>query len=173
MLNIQATLDSQHFQKYNSVALNFFSGMCLGEGILPPGPLSGAVAGTVKFTTTLRPPENPYLSVIWSFEGVNIITSTSINISEPEYANRISLDRTTGSLELRNLVLEDSGEYTVTIIADRGLQKQGKTTLNVYGGFNLPVMFKISYKKSPICHLKKGNSAVFKRHCVDKFRQMD
>uniref|UniRef100_A0A3B4YQY9 Si:dkey-250k15.7 n=1 Tax=Seriola lalandi dorsalis TaxID=1841481 RepID=A0A3B4YQY9_SERLL len=105
---------------------------CSGEGILPPGPLSGAVAGKVKFTTTLLPPDNPYLSVSWNFKGGNIITSTSINITEPEYDNRISLDRATGALELRNLVLEDSGEYTVTITPDRGQQKQGKTTLNVY-----------------------------------------
>lgn len=86
--------------------------MCVGEGILPTGPLSGAVAGTVKFTTTLRPPEKPFLSVSWRFNGVNIISSTSINITDPGYAGRISLDRATGSLELRNLALEDSVEYT-------------------------------------------------------------
>lgn len=57
--------------------------MCVGEGILPTGPLSGAVAGTVKFTTTLRPPEKPFLSVSWRFNGVNIISSTSINITDP------------------------------------------------------------------------------------------
>ncbi|CAG6014930.1 unnamed protein product, partial [Menidia menidia] len=106
--------------------------VCAAEGILPPGPLSGAVAGTVKFTTTLSPPGRPFLSVSWSFNGTKIITSTSINITEPGHTNRISLDRTTGSLELRQLVLGDSGDYTVTIIEDGGLQKQGKTTLNVY-----------------------------------------
>ncbi|CAJ1062597.1 titin [Xyrichtys novacula] len=107
-------------------------GTCEGEGILPAGPLSGAVGGKVMFTTTLRPPESPFLSVSWNFKGVNIITSTSTNITEPGHVNRIFLDRATGSLELRNLVLEDSGEYTVTIIPDGGLQKQGKITLNVF-----------------------------------------
>lgn len=116
--------------------------MCVGEGILPLGPLSGAVAGTVKFTTTLMPSQKPFLSVSWSFKGINIITSTSINVTQPGYVNRISLDRATGSLELRNLVLEDSGEYAVTIIPDGGLQEQGKTTLNVYGGFDFLVMFR-------------------------------
>ncbi|XP_034553524.1 titin [Notolabrus celidotus] len=105
---------------------------CVGEGILPAGPLSGAVGGKVKFTTTLRPPESPFLSVSWSFKAVNIITSTSTNVTEPGHANRIFLDRATGSLELRNLVLEDSGEYTVTITPDAGLQQQGKITLSVY-----------------------------------------
>ncbi|XP_047455021.1 carcinoembryonic antigen-related cell adhesion molecule 6-like [Mugil cephalus] len=108
------------------------TGMCVGEGILPPGPLSGAVAGAVKFTTTLKPPEKPFLSVSWSFKGVNIITSTSVNVTDPGHADRISLDRATGALELRGLVLEDSGEYTITIIPDGGLQKLGTTTLNVF-----------------------------------------
>ncbi|KAI9515310.1 hypothetical protein NQZ68_026042 [Dissostichus eleginoides] len=112
--------------------LLLLSGMCAGEGILPPGPLSGAAASTVTFSTTLTPPENPFLSVSWSFKGVNIITSTSTNITEPGYSSRISLDRATGALELRGLLLEDSGEYTVTIIPDAGLQRQGKTLLNVY-----------------------------------------
>ncbi|XP_028281091.1 carcinoembryonic antigen-related cell adhesion molecule 16-like [Parambassis ranga] len=106
--------------------------MCVGEDVLPPGPLSGAVAGSVKFTTTLTPPERPFLSVGWSFNRVNIITSTSTNVTNPGHVNRISLDRATGSLELRNLVLEDSGEYTATIIPDGGLQIQGRITLNVY-----------------------------------------
>ncbi|XP_028326267.1 carcinoembryonic antigen-related cell adhesion molecule 1-like [Gouania willdenowi] len=104
--------------------------MC--EGILPLGSVSGAAAGTVKLITTIRPPVKPFLSVSWSFKGANIITSTSEDIIEPEYVNRISLDRSTGALELRNLVLEDSGEYTVNIIPDGGLQQQGETTLNVY-----------------------------------------
>ncbi|XP_037532520.1 carcinoembryonic antigen-related cell adhesion molecule 1-like, partial [Nematolebias whitei] len=63
---------------------------------------------------------------------VNIITSTSVNVSAPGYANRISLDRSTGALELRNLVQEDSGDYTVTVTPDGGQQKLGKITLNVY-----------------------------------------
>ncbi|XP_070767912.1 hemicentin-1-like [Enoplosus armatus] len=104
----------------------------IGEGILPPGPLSGAVADTVKFTTTLRPPESPFHTVSWSFNGTNIITSTSSDAIASGYVNRILLDRATGALELRRLVLEDSGEYTVTITPDGGLQKQGKITLDVY-----------------------------------------
>lgn len=107
--------------------------MCAGDGILPTGPLSGAVAGTVRFITSLPPTQTPFLSVSWSFKEANIITSTSVNVSAPGYANRISLDRATGSLELRNLVQEDSGDYTVTVTPDGGQQQLGKITLNVYG----------------------------------------
>lgn len=105
----------------------------MGEGILPTGPLSGAVGGTVKFTTSLAPTQISFLSVSWSFKSTNIITSTSVNVVNPSYTSRITLDRATGSLELRNLVLADSGDYSITIITDGDLQKQGTITLDVYG----------------------------------------
>ncbi|KAK2844796.1 hypothetical protein Q5P01_011455 [Channa striata] len=108
------------------------SGMCTAQGVLPPGPLIRAVGGAVHFISNLKPPETSFLSVSWSFSGTNIITSTSVNITGPGYSNRISLDRATGSLELRDLVLEDSGEYTLTIMPDGGLQTQGWITLHVY-----------------------------------------
>ncbi|XP_067365647.1 carcinoembryonic antigen-related cell adhesion molecule 21-like [Channa argus] len=108
------------------------SGMCMAQGVLPPGSLNGAEGGTVKFSTNLKPPGTSFLSVSWSFNNMNIITSTRINITDPGYTNRISLDRVTGSLELRDLVPEDSGEYTLTIIPDGGPQTQGRITLTVY-----------------------------------------
>ncbi|XP_071325172.1 hemicentin-1-like [Trachinotus anak] len=126
------TMDKKMLGAAVTLVLSGYLGMCVGEGILPPGPLNAAVTGKMKFTTTLTPPDKPFLSVSWSFKEGNIITSTSSNITEPEYVNRISLDRATGTLELRNLALEDSGEYTVTIMPDGGLQKLGRTTLNVY-----------------------------------------
>ncbi|XP_036819770.1 carcinoembryonic antigen-related cell adhesion molecule 1-like [Oncorhynchus mykiss] len=63
---------------------------------------------------------------------VNIITSTTVNITNADHKDRISLDRTTGSLELWNLGLRDQGEYRVSIIPDRALELQGATTLDVY-----------------------------------------
>ncbi|XP_054638049.1 carcinoembryonic antigen-related cell adhesion molecule 5 [Dunckerocampus dactyliophorus] len=96
--------------------------MCTAQGILPPGPLSGAVSGTVTFTTTLEPPARPFLSVSWTFKGANIITSTSSDIIGSGYEGRITLDRSTGSLVLTQLTIADSGEYLVTITPDGGLQ---------------------------------------------------
>ncbi|KAM4600460.1 cell adhesion molecule CEACAM6-like [Polymixia lowei] len=109
------------------------SGMCVGVGILPAGPLSGAVRGTVRFTTTLTPPVRPFLSISWNFKGTTIVTSTSHNLTgDPAYASRITLDRDTGALELRNLVLGDIGEYAVSIITNEGQGTHGAITLNVY-----------------------------------------
>lgn len=110
------------------------TGVCEGEGILPTGPLSGAVAGTVRFTTNLSPSEVPFLSISWRFKGANVITANSGNIVGEGYAGRVSLDRATGSLELRDLVLKDNGTYEVTITPAGALDKQGSITLDVYGG---------------------------------------
>ncbi|XP_075907086.1 cell adhesion molecule CEACAM1-like [Nelusetta ayraudi] len=112
--------------------LLLLSGACEGEGILPAGPLSGAVAGTVRFTTDLTPSEVPFLSIIWHFKDANLITINSADLVGDGYGGRISLDRATGSLELRELALADSGTYDVTILPDGALQKQGSVTLVVY-----------------------------------------
>uniref|UniRef100_A0A8C8LN20 Ig-like domain-containing protein n=1 Tax=Oncorhynchus tshawytscha TaxID=74940 RepID=A0A8C8LN20_ONCTS len=93
-----------------------------------------ATINKVKFTTTLSPPAKHFVSVSWTFNRVNIITSTTANITNADYKDRISLDRTTGSLELWNLGLRDQGEYRVSIIPDGALELQGSTTLDVYGG---------------------------------------
>uniref|UniRef100_A0A3Q2XWI0 Ig-like domain-containing protein n=1 Tax=Hippocampus comes TaxID=109280 RepID=A0A3Q2XWI0_HIPCM len=82
-------------------------------------------SGSVTFSTALRPPERPFLSVSWTFKGTNVITSTANgDLPGDGYGNRISLDRTTGSLQLRGLTAADSGEYVVTVIPQGESQKQ-------------------------------------------------
>ncbi|XP_061674993.1 HEPACAM family member 2-like [Syngnathoides biaculeatus] len=107
-------------------------GTCTSQNVLPQGPLSGAVSGRVTFTTTLPPAERPFSSVSWTFKGANVVTSIDEDLPGEGYGNRITLDRSTGSLELRSLTMADSGEYVVTIIPQGEGQKQAKITLNVY-----------------------------------------
>ncbi|XP_044215012.1 carcinoembryonic antigen-related cell adhesion molecule 5-like [Thunnus albacares] len=118
------------------ILLGVISGLTKGVDVLPDGPLNAAVGGTVIFNTTLTPPERPFLVVAWSVIINNterfIITSGSSNNTGPEYEGRITLYRSTGSLELRNLTLNDSGRYIVSIIPDGGNPIIGSTELKIF-----------------------------------------
>ena len=99
--------------------------------MLPDGPLSATLGGTVMFNTTQTPPEQPFTFVEWKF-GEKVIIDTNTNATA-EYEGRVTLFTSTGSLELRNLVLSDSGEYRVLIISQDGSSEGGTTRLEVYG----------------------------------------
>ncbi|XP_014908253.1 carcinoembryonic antigen-related cell adhesion molecule 6-like isoform X2 [Poecilia latipinna] len=86
--------------------------------------------------TNLDPTETPFSSVQWNFDpgsGPKLIVQslTTGNTTGPGYEGRITLFRSNGSLELRNLKLTDSGEYKVSIL-DGVISKDGQTTLDVY-----------------------------------------
>ncbi|CAK6977087.1 carcinoembryonic antigen-related cell adhesion molecule 5-like [Scomber scombrus] len=88
------------------------------------------------FTTTVTPPETPFVLVSWTFvlnsNETTIITSqASSNITAPEYKHRIIFDRSTGSLTLMDLTLNDTGVYRVNIAPFGGHAITGSTKLNI------------------------------------------
>ncbi|KAM4600458.1 cell adhesion molecule CEACAM6-like [Polymixia lowei] len=56
------------------------------------------------------------------------------------YEDRITLDRSTGSLELRNLALNDGGEYQLTITPAGGIQITGDCQLKIYAKVQKPTI---------------------------------
>uniref|UniRef100_A0A668AE93 Ig-like domain-containing protein n=1 Tax=Myripristis murdjan TaxID=586833 RepID=A0A668AE93_9TELE len=110
-------------------------GLSHGVGVLPDN-LNGAEGGSVFFTTTVTPPEQPFVMVAWSFNNGsgdrNIIVSTSSDVIGSGYENRITFNRSTGSLELRNLTMDDTGEYRITLTPDGGVQKTGDCRLEIF-----------------------------------------
>ncbi|XP_056236479.1 carcinoembryonic antigen-related cell adhesion molecule 5-like [Seriola aureovittata] len=118
------------------IILGAISGVSHGAGVLPDT-LVAAVGETVMFATTVPPQETPILVVTWGILDIsgtnfNIITSSSVNITAPGHTDRITLFRSTGSLELRNLTLNDSGEYRLTIIPVASSQLKGSCSLVVH-----------------------------------------
>ncbi|XP_051921358.1 carcinoembryonic antigen-related cell adhesion molecule 20-like [Hippocampus zosterae] len=113
-----------------SVAL---TGLTAGSGVLPDGPLNAAVGGSVRFDADVSPTQTPFHTVSWTFisggKDTPVITATSKNKTSPEYEGRITLFIETGSLELRNLALNDSGEYRLLIVTEDGNPITGTTTL--------------------------------------------
>ncbi|XP_059195087.1 hemicentin-1-like [Centropristis striata] len=123
------------------ILLGVISGLTKGAGVLPDGPLNATVGGTVMFTTTLTPHEHTIHSVSWIYGGIKPVFTFNVNnITAPEYEGRISFFMSTGSLELRNLALSDSGEYRVSIILPGQAPQLGNTRLDVYDPVSVPVV---------------------------------
>ncbi|XP_061677152.1 carcinoembryonic antigen-related cell adhesion molecule 20-like isoform X2 [Syngnathoides biaculeatus] len=110
-----------------------FTGLTAGSGVLPDGPLTAAVGGSVKFETTVPPSDTPFLAVTWTFVNdiaeIPVITATSKNVTSPEFEGRVTLFIQTGSLEISKLTLSDSGEYRVILVRDGSPPIIGSTTL--------------------------------------------
>lgn len=109
------------------------AGLCHGAGIIPGDSLRGTAGGSVTFTTSVKPSESePFLALTWSVNGTtNVITSTSVDVVGKGYENRVTLDKSTGTLVLSNLTAKDSGEYELMIIPLGAQQLQGTVKLEV------------------------------------------
>lgn len=107
-------------------------GLCDGAGVITVDSLHGAAGESVTFTTSVKPAATPFLALTWSFNGtINVITSTSVDIVGQGYENRITLNKSTGSLVLRNLTEKDTGIYELLIIPEAAEQIQGTAKLEV------------------------------------------
>uniref|UniRef100_W5LHA7 Ig-like domain-containing protein n=1 Tax=Astyanax mexicanus TaxID=7994 RepID=W5LHA7_ASTMX len=94
-------------------------GVCSGENLILPSKLQNATKETAQFKP-ISLPTDTYNDYIWRFGTLTILNVVGTSDSaSPAYRNRISLDKTTLALELRNLTLSDSGDYTLSINGDK------------------------------------------------------
>ncbi|XP_065116800.1 cell adhesion molecule CEACAM6-like [Paramisgurnus dabryanus] len=106
---------------------------CLGENLQFPE-FNGATGKSV----VLAPEDPPYTSlqiylITWTFGGVTILFSNAAGTSvSPDYEGRVNLDRTTAALELKNLRLNDSGPYRLTVTTSDLQNHAGQPSLKVY-----------------------------------------
>ena len=83
--------------------------------------------------TLINPPSAPPQAITWSFKGIPIFISIGDGENpNADYVDRISVDKTTASLELRGLTHNDTGLYTVSI-SFSGVESRGETSLTVFG----------------------------------------
>ncbi|KAE8289014.1 Carcinoembryonic antigen-related cell adhesion molecule 5 Carcinoembryonic antigen [Larimichthys crocea] len=126
-----------------STILVFLSsaGLCYGAGVLTVDLLRGAAGKSVTFATSVKPTTEPFMALLWTFSGtINIITSTSADIVGQGYEGRIILDKSTGSLVLKNVTEKDSGEYELIIIPYGAEQIQGTAKLEVQTTVSVPTI---------------------------------
>ncbi|XP_058602951.1 carcinoembryonic antigen-related cell adhesion molecule 1-like isoform X2 [Onychostoma macrolepis] len=104
----------------------------LAEDLQFSDPANGAVGGSVVFTPD-NLPSTSIDAIQWHF-GTNIILTAQSDstIIVSAYRDRVSFDRNTLALELRNLRLDDSGKYSLTVIPTAGHQLTGETSLQVF-----------------------------------------
>ena len=113
--------------------------LCPGQAALGAGSLTGVTGGRTTFETNLSLTDQnttgpPFRSIVWLFNLNNIVLYTPAgSLVSPAYRKRISLNTTSGWLDLWDLTVGDSGAYTVDITTHTDQQLNGSTGLNVYG----------------------------------------
>ncbi|KAF3706955.1 Carcinoembryonic antigen-related cell adhesion molecule 20 Precursor [Channa argus] len=96
-------------------------GCCVGQGILPPGPLDAILGRNVTFPTLLTNPV--YDFIVWNFNNgedqVNVATlsQSGLRVAKP-YEGRVAVNKTNGGLMLSSVKLEDSGDYSISILSN-------------------------------------------------------
>ncbi|KAL4594073.1 carcinoembryonic antigen-related cell adhesion molecule 1-like isoform X4 [Arapaima gigas] len=85
----------------------------LSVDVRPP---ARTVGSSVLFTVSLNPPAESLYYVQWLVNTTNIITYLNgQNITNPLYTERIAFNSSTGSVELKNLTVTDTGIYGVNV----------------------------------------------------------
>ncbi|XP_041962091.1 carcinoembryonic antigen-related cell adhesion molecule 1-like isoform X2 [Alosa sapidissima] len=110
-------------------------GLCsCQDELLLDGPLNRTVGGNVVFTL-INPPSIPPSRITWTSPSITEIITTLDDAEKihPDYTGRISLNKSTASLELSNLTPNDTGEYTLSISIN-SVPQQAKTSLTVFDG---------------------------------------
>nr|XP_015224258.1 PREDICTED: carcinoembryonic antigen-related cell adhesion molecule 5 [Lepisosteus oculatus] len=111
---------------------------CCAQSIFPPGPVVGVVGGSVWFHTTINPSTTEIVTIIWRF-GTSSTSPLVVSWNSktenpgPGYTGRVSVNVSTGALELRGLTAADNGTYSVTIVTAAPDPLTGLVTLNVFG----------------------------------------
>ncbi|XP_035286578.1 carcinoembryonic antigen-related cell adhesion molecule 5 [Anguilla anguilla] len=127
-----------HNLAFLTVLLLSALGCCAGqEQALKPGNLDYLVGQNVSFVTTIDPLTQQFVVITWTFNSgsgpVPIISSATKGESVADaYKDRVVFNRTTGSLVLKAVTISDTGDYSISMVQDTGVQIPGENKLTVY-----------------------------------------
>ncbi|XP_026155828.1 carcinoembryonic antigen-related cell adhesion molecule 5 [Mastacembelus armatus] len=114
--------------------LLFSVGCCAAQRVLPPGPVDAVLGKDVTFQTLVNKPD--YAFIVWNFnngkEQINVATASATGVKvHTLYTDRVSMNRTTGSMTLKAVKTEDSGLYGISIISPDGTTQTAEIQLRV------------------------------------------
>ncbi|MFT7819399.1 carcinoembryonic antigen-related cell adhesion molecule 5-like [Arapaima gigas] len=85
----------------------------LSVDVRPP---AGTVGSSALFTVSLNPPAESLYYIQWTVNNINIINYLNgQNITNSLYTERIAFHSSSGSIELKNLTVTDTGIYGVNV----------------------------------------------------------
>ncbi|KAG8004928.1 hypothetical protein GBF38_010767, partial [Nibea albiflora] len=113
-----------------------FSGCCVGQDLLPEGPVSGRFKKNVTFRTLIDLKDD-FISFVWHFDRgsrlVPIVTVTPAGVTVGEdYQGRAWVNRTNGFLTLGPLKQNDRGYYVATMVTSK-VNKTEEIMLRILG----------------------------------------
>ncbi|XP_041081770.1 carcinoembryonic antigen-related cell adhesion molecule 1-like isoform X2 [Polyodon spathula] len=138
-----------HTTMENSQAALLMLGLLLflkGSSTLVIKPVTDPVICEVGDNVMLHiEPSGALAAVSWVFspKGITVVSLTSSTpVIDPGYVNRVTLNTTTGSLELRSVNRNDDGVYVfdgIIIVSGNRVSFEGNVTLKVYAAAVKPV----------------------------------
>ncbi|XP_053302910.1 carcinoembryonic antigen-related cell adhesion molecule 5 [Pleuronectes platessa] len=104
------------------------------QDILPEGPLDAVLSRDIVLKTLLNKPD--YSFIIWNYndgsEQINVATISAIGLkTNPLYEGRVAINATNGFLTLKSLKVDDSGDYSITIVKPDGATITAEIKLRV------------------------------------------
>ncbi|XP_063041538.1 carcinoembryonic antigen-related cell adhesion molecule 5 [Engraulis encrasicolus] len=104
---------------------------CCSADLLPKDKIKGVIGKMVKFETTYDMTKG-FITLIWNQDENNIVTCTADTIKIGDaFKDRVSMNRTTGTMTLGPLASTDSGAYQLSIVTKDVTTLNGETTLEV------------------------------------------
>ncbi|XP_054461527.1 carcinoembryonic antigen-related cell adhesion molecule 5 [Anoplopoma fimbria] len=98
-------------------------GSCVGETLLPKGPLEAILGKSVTIKTLVEHPEFDFIT--WNFsdgtQQINVVTLSKAGLKVADaYKGRATANTTNGHLTITDLKATDSGDFSINIISLAG-----------------------------------------------------